>query len=216
MGVTYVYTDMKRQSGIGTRLVLIFFVMLVVGAVYANLFMLHDNRLLSEFMVHEKNMDLLLEVDWRLLFARTFKMRLLQLTLFLLISHVFNIRLALYGLTALLGAMFGMLVSIETVSLGAIGMCYGVVTWMPQGIFYGIAYYIMVLQARQGGKGLLGQMQNVAYEGYTGHKREIILLVVIKILLWIALIAIGSIAEAYLNPRFILFCNQHLVSVIKL
>lgn len=194
------YGNMKLHSRIGTRLVLIFFVMNAIGTIYTNLFMLRDNQFLSEFAVHEKNMSLLLEMDWKLLFAHIFRMRLLQFAVFLLFSHVFNLRWALYILTSLLGAMFGTLVTFETAGLGAMGMLYGVVSWMPQGIFYGMVYYFLVLQARQGNNSLLERNWSFF----------------VKIMLIVALLAVGSALETYLNPRLILFCNQHLVPVIKL
>lgn len=210
------YVNVKSQSRIGTKLVLIFFGMLVAGTVYTNLFMLQDNHILSEFAVHEKNMRLLLEMDWKLLFAHIFKMRLLQFVVFLLLGHVLDLRWALYALTALLGTMFGMLVTVETAGLGAVGMLYGVASWMPQGLFYGMVYYIMVLQARQGGSSLLGRNPGLLHNGYTGREKGWRLAITVKILLLVTLIALGSITEAYVNPRLILFCNQHLVSVIKL
>lgn len=210
------FTGMRSQSGIAARLVLIFFGMNVIGTVYTNLFMLQDNRILSEFAVHEKNMGLLLEMDWKLLFAHIFKLRCIQAAVFLLGSHVFGLQWALYILTALLGTMFGMLVTVETAGLGAAGMAYGIASWMPQGIFYGIIFYFMAIQAGQA-KGSLPERNTVFFHGgYRGKEQGWRLALLVKLMLIAALIAIGSIAEAYLNPRLILFCNQHLVPVIKL
>lgn len=211
-----VYRNAKPHFRIGIILVFIFFGMNVIGAVYTNFFMLKDNHFLSEFAVHEKNMYLLLDMDWKVLFTHIFKMRMLQFAILLLFSHVFSLTWALYILTALLGAMFGTLVTIETASLGAMGMLYGVVSWLPQGIFYGIAFYFMVLQAAQGKSSLLERNFVFFHGGYMGQEKGGKLAAFVKIMLIVTLLAIGSIAEAYMNPRLILFCNQHLVPVIKL
>ncbi len=207
----------SRQS-IGTRLILLFFVMLAVGAFYVNIISGSDKLLLEEFAVHQKNMSQLTAMDWKIIFVHIWGLRMLQLLALTMLTYVVGMKCVLYLCIAALGLIIGILVSVETMLLGAVGMVYGIAAFLPQGIFYCAVFCFIYSQVKYEQKKyntwrirrLRGLNLNTVLSDGAGR----IGMAFLKWVIVLALFTVGSLLEAYVNPHILLFCNQHLVPVI--
>lgn len=212
--------SLYKDTHIGTHAVLLFFCMIAFGALYVNLFANRDDTLLNEFSVHQKNISNLVTMNWKIIFTQFFFMRILQLFFIVMFAYFLGAKWIFYIITGLAGIIFGIVVAVETMMLGACGMLYGIVIWLPQGIFYGVIYYMLYLRVKQGN--VMGafwdkKSQGMQFAGNSSpymHKQMTGML--LQVVLAVTLIALGSVTEAYVNPRLILFCNQHIVPAIIL
>lgn len=210
-----------KQQYLGGSFAIVFFVMLAMGTFYMNLFADGDGGVLKEFAVHEKNIGQLVAMDWKLLFVHIWGTRMIQFLLLAMLVYYVGMKLVLYLCLAMFAWMLGMLIAAETMLLGAMGMLYGIAVCLPQGVFYGAIFAFLYLQVKY---------DNLQYDAWKVEKlkkmhwtRELlsggihrISVVMAKWVAVFALLTLGSLMEAYVNPHILLFCNQHIVSVINL
>ena len=179
-----------------TRLWVCFFVMLILGAIYANWFLIPNEAFCEKVEVHERISELLIREDGQHYFVYVLNYRLLQAAIMLVMLKVLGVRCFLTMVTAMIGYVYGVLIAVESASLGAIGIVYGLIVWFPQVLFYAGIF------------GILYRMGHITY-----YNRKQIFMHVIGITI---LLLAGCLTEAFCNPKLMYYCNQYMMPVTKL